>query len=381
MLKVAATGTYLVTKKMARARTKWNTKIEYRVAATSNILAQLKSIKAMGLSDAMTIYLQNKRLDEIETSMQERNSRVMNYAICKRSVHQLSCDEPLDTDPTHADGFGAAMTPVAVLAGARFWTRVSNPMTVSETLAAYAAIFIAALPLNSLLGRLPFYASGYACLMRIEKFLKLPELNDQRECHEQAESTGEKSEKASVLEAERYAVEMNNVSATSDVTGPILKDVCLRIPTGSLTMVHGAVGSGKTAFLNAIMGELSINTGTIKIITKRIAYASQSPWMQNISLQDNIIGPHPFIEELYNEVIYACALDRDIADLPAGHQTLVGTNGCNLSGGQKQRVVCVLYLSLPHLKTLTYGKLLGLGSVALRTRLHFHFGRCAQCTR
>lgn len=78
-------GTYLVTKKMANARTVWNAKVETRVAATSNILAQLKSIKAMGLTDAVATILQHHRIEEIETSMIERNSRVMNFGICKLS--------------------------------------------------------------------------------------------------------------------------------------------------------------------------------------------------------------------------------------------------------------------------------------------------------
>lgn len=82
-------GTYLVTKRMASARTVWNAKVETRVAATSNILAQLKSIKAMGLTDAISTYLQEKRLDEIDTSMMERNARVMNYGICELNQPML----------------------------------------------------------------------------------------------------------------------------------------------------------------------------------------------------------------------------------------------------------------------------------------------------
>ncbi|EJP67794.1 canalicular multispecific organic anion transporter 1 [Beauveria bassiana ARSEF 2860] len=316
---IAAMGTYMVTKKMASARTAWNTKVETRVAATSNFLAQLKSIKAMGLTDAISTYLQEKRLDEIETSMIERNCRIMIYGIY---------------------GFGAAMTPVAVLAGARFWTRASRPMTVSETFAAYAAIFIAALPLNSLLGHLPYYASGYACFLRVQKFLTLPERRDQRESPERVENKAEKTEKNETVHGRpsKYAVTMNNVSVNSDFSGPILKDVTLRVPTGSLAMMHGLVSSGKSAFLKTIMGELSVNTGTLEVASKIIAYTSQTPWIRNATIKENIIGPYPFAEELYNEVVYACALDKDIADLPDGDSSMAGSNGCNLSGGQKQRL-------------------------------------------
>ncbi|KAM0664858.1 hypothetical protein ACQRIU_006716 [Beauveria bassiana] len=316
---IAAMGTYMVTKKMASARTAWNTKVETRVAATSNFLAQLKSIKAMGLTDAISTYLQEKRLDEIETSMIERNCRIMIYGIY---------------------GFGAAMTPVAVLAGARFWTRASNPMTVSETFAAYAAIFIATVPLNSLLGHLPYYASGYACFLRVQKFLTLPERRDQRESTERVENEAEKTEKNETVHGRpsKYAVTMNNVSVNSDFSGPILKDVTLRVPTGSLAMMHGLVSSGKSAFLKTIMGELSVNTGTLEVASKIIAYTSQTPWIRNATIKENIIGPYPFAEELYNEVVFACALDKDIADLPDGDSSMAGSNGCNLSGGQKQRL-------------------------------------------
>ncbi|KAM3446727.1 hypothetical protein MY3296_009396 [Beauveria thailandica] len=290
--KVAAMGTYIVTKKMASARTAWNAKVDSRVAAASNVLAQLKSIKAMGLTDAMSTYLQEKRLDEIETSMIERNCRIIIYGIY---------------------GFGAAMTPVAVLAGARFWTRASNPMSVSETFAAYAAIFIAALPLNSLLGHLPYYAR---------------------------ENEAEKPEKDEALhdQPSKYAVTMNNVSVNSDFSGPILKDVTLRVPTGSLVMMHGLVSSGKSAFLKTIMGELSVDTGTLQVASKTIAYTSQTPWIRNATIKDNIIGPYPFAEEVYNEVVFACALDKDMADLPDGDNSMAGSYGCNLSGGQKQRL-------------------------------------------
>lgn len=40
----------------------------------------------------------------------------------------------------------------------------------------------------------------------------------------------------------------------------------------------------------------------------------------------------------YNRAIRVCALDQDIAVLPAGDQTEIGERGINLSGGQRQRV-------------------------------------------
>lgn len=316
---IASVATYYTSKKMQGARTVWNEKIQSRVASTSNVLAQLKSIKAMGLTTSILKFLQGKRLSEIETSMSERNARIFIFAIY---------------------AFGNTMAPVAVFAGARFWTRVVNPMTVPEIFATYAIILIVALPISELLGYLPYYAGGWACLMRIQKFLLLPEISDKRDADDPPTPQSADYAEKRCLQAQPgpYAVEMNHVSYTSDLTGPILRDVTLRIPTGSVVMVHGGLGTGKSAFLSAVLGELPIDTGTINIATRHIAYAAQTPWLQNLTIQDNIIGAFPFIESLYDDVIEACDLAKDLDDLADGDQTMTGSNGCNLSGGQKQRV-------------------------------------------
>lgn len=70
-------------KSTGASRAAWNKKIESRVAATSNILAQIKSIKCMGLEEAMIAKLQEKREEEIKTSLQYRKWSIWLFGLGK----------------------------------------------------------------------------------------------------------------------------------------------------------------------------------------------------------------------------------------------------------------------------------------------------------
>lgn len=49
-----------------------------------------------------------------------------------------------------------------------------------------------------------------------------------------------------------------------------------------------------------------------------IAYVPQTPWVQNLSLRDNILFGMPYDEAKYKAVIHACALELDLKILPNG---------------------------------------------------------------
>ncbi|XP_074103395.1 multidrug-Resistance like Protein 1 isoform X2 [Cotesia typhae] len=118
---------------------------------------------------------------------------------------------------------------------------------------------------------------------------------------------------------------------------PTLKNINMQVHHGQLVAVVGTVGSGKSSLISAFFGEMDRISGRVN--TKgSIAYVAQQAWIQNATLQDNILFGKPLDKALYAKVIDACALGLDIKMLPAGDQTEIGEKGINLSGGQKQRV-------------------------------------------
>lgn len=72
-------------------------------------------------------------------------------------------------------------------------------------------------------------------------------------------------------------------------------------------------------------------------LTRSISYAAQSPWLQHMTIKDNILFGSPFHEERYKQVIEGCALLPDLQILEDGDETEIGARGINLSGGQKAR--------------------------------------------
>lgn len=128
----------------------------------------------------------------------------------------------------------------------------------------------------------------------------------------------------------------------------VLKDVSVNFVEGGLNTVQGASGSGKTTLLLAILGETIKEAGEVSR-PGDVAFSSQTPWLQNETIKNNILFSANYEETRYNRVIEACCLPEDLAELAHGDETEVGENGTALSGGQKSRVALAraLYSKAP----------------------------------
>lgn len=136
----------------------------------------------------------------------------------------------------------------------------------------------------------------------------------------------------------------------------MLRNVTLGFPTGKLSVISGKTGSGKSLLLAAILGEVKILDGYIKmptppkidedatfipqsewIVPELVAFVSQTPWIEGGTVKENVVFGLPFVEERYRKVLAACALEKDIELLVDGDETEVGPKGVTLSGGQRWR--------------------------------------------
>lgn len=134
-----------------------------------------------------------------------------------------------------------------------------------------------------------------------------------------------------------------------------LQGINVIFPPGKISLVTGATASGKTALLRAMLGEMyriQPNSGPPSHVyiskdpsrldsstglRSYVSYAAQSPWLEHLTIKENILFGSPYEEERYAEVLESCALNPDLEMFEDGDETEIGERGVTLSGGQKAR--------------------------------------------
>ena len=147
-----------------------------------------------------------------------------------------------------------------------------------------------------------------------------------------------------------YDIELKNVTfayAKEDV----IKDVSLKIPSGSITALVGPSGSGKSTISKLIARFWDVQEGTVRIggknvrdytadsVLEYISMVFQNVYLFHDSVENNIrFGrPEATREQVIAAAKRACCHDF-ILSLPDGYDTIIGEGGSTLSGGEKQRI-------------------------------------------
>lgn len=172
-----------------------------------------------------------------------------------------------------------------------------------------------------------FISEAIVSFRRIEEFLKLENLK----------LSGSVLDNKKVKDNIVVSIDNSTFEWLSET--PILNNINLSLKKGTLTVICGPVGSGKSSLLNAIMGELPPVSGTVSMVEDtKIAYASQLPWITAGTIKDNILFGLKYDETRFKNTIRLTSMVRDITLFENGVNTVIGERGVSLSGGQKARL-------------------------------------------
>lgn len=142
-----------------------------------------------------------------------------------------------------------------------------------------------------------------------------------------------------------------NVGFSYAASEPVLRDVSVRLPAGTVCALVGPSGAGKSTFANLVPRFFDPVAGRVTLdghdlrqlrladLRRAIAVVSQDPVLFNDTIFNNLLIARPEATVAEVEAAARAAFAHEfINGFPDGYATVVGERGARLSGGQKQRL-------------------------------------------
>jgi ATP-binding cassette subfamily B protein len=130
-----------------------------------------------------------------------------------------------------------------------------------------------------------------------------------------------------------------------------LSQVNVKAGPGKVTALVGASGSGKSTFINLVIGFLRPSKGKVFLdnqdmreldmreVRKYVSMVPQESVLFDGSVRDNVTyGISDVTEDDFIQALQEANAWDFVSQLPVGPETIVGERGARISGGQKQRL-------------------------------------------
>lgn len=217
------------------------------------------------------------------------------------------------------------------------YVMAGNSLTAAKVFTAVALFSMLTGPLNAFPWVLNGLIEAGVSIKRVEQFLSLPEFNPElyfTKKYEMAEE--EPGQDSDIVVRDGVFTHKAEVEPAAFK----LNIQRLSVSAGQLVVVVGGVGSGKSALLEAVLGELERREGEVCVVRPAggLGLVRQEPWLQQGTVRDNITFGKAYQHGWYWRVLEACALTADLRQLARGDLSQVGEGGATLSGGQRARV-------------------------------------------
>nr|WP_226913646.1 ABC transporter ATP-binding protein [Gephyromycinifex aptenodytis] len=164
----------------------------------------------------------------------------------------------------------------------------------------------------------------------------------------------------------RGRIEFEDVSFSYDPQRPLIEHLSLVAEPGQTVAIVGPTGAGKTTLVNLVMRFYELDAGRITLdgvdisamsrreLREQIGMVLQDTWLFKGTVRENIAYGRPdATEEEIRAAAQATYVDRFVAHLPDGYDTVLDDEGGNISSGEKQLItIARAFLSRPSLLIL-----------------------------
>ncbi|KAJ0394652.1 hypothetical protein ATCC90586_006101 [Pythium insidiosum] len=243
-----------------RVASAWRIKLERRLTTIHECFSGIQMIKFSASEDKMMDRIASDRRDEVQQGR---------FASAFNAVRTV---------------FGAEVINLAAALTFTWLERAGQPLSPSRVFTALIVFRQMGSKARLTIMLLDMMTMAKKSAMKIQQLLD-GATNNKRVQHAHKGS--------SILAAELQHVWLSS-SGLPHATDVLVTNANLSVRRGELVVIHGLSGVGKSLLLSAIRGDIDPLQGYIHVdASLRVAYCSQEPWLQTMSIRDNVLFGSP----------------------------------------------------------------------------------------
>jgi ATP-binding cassette subfamily B protein len=286
------------------------------ISTVQEVFSSIRVVKAFAREDYEERRFERQSLDNVETAMQARGTKMMLSPVVDIIVAAGTC---------LMFGYGVRMV-------------MANELTAGDLVVFLAYLRMMYKPMRELSKMTDTASKAGVGFERIREIL-------------QTESAVRDVPGARRARDFKGRIEFEHVSFGYTPNQLVLEDLSLKIEPGQVAAIVGETGGGKTTIVNLIARFYDPISGTVKVdgtdirgftmksLRDQMSFVLQDALLFQAPVWQNIAYGRP--EARRAEIVRAAELasaDEFIKDMPEGYDTMVGERGVTLSGGQRQRI-------------------------------------------